>query len=290
MILADLLLLMTAAIWGAAFAVVKGTLNSMPPGLLVAVRYTASTILTALVFRRHLKSLSPADFKRGAFTGVLLALAYLIQTTGLHGTTAGKNAFLTTCYVILVPLISWLLLGKRPGRGTWPAALLMLLGIGLLSLGAKDGGGLNRGDCLTLMCSVFFALHILAIERNQKQTDVYALIVLQFGFCAAAAFIWHYLFEKGSPVSIGSGSLLSLVYLSVFSSTIGMSLQNIGQSMAPSEHAVILLSMESVFGALSGVVFLKERITPVMGLGFAVIFMALVICETAQTGHSQNAT
>ena len=147
-----------------------------------------------------------------------------------------------------------LLFHQKLQKGNLIAAALMLVGIGLLSLDGQ-AGGLNVGDLLTLACGFLFAAHIIAVEQCQKKTNTYALIVLQFAFCG--------------------------LYAAVFSTTIGMSLQNIGQSMAPASHAVILLSLESVFGVLFSCLLLGEKVTPQMGVGFAVIFAALLFSELA---------
>ena len=277
---ADGLLLLTALIWGSAFAVVKNTLDSFPPSAIIAMRYTIATALTAIAFHKHLKGLTRGDIARGALVGVCLCSAYVVQTVGLQYTTAGKNAFLTTVYVLLVPFGCFALFRQRIRRASFVAAGLMLAGIGLLSLDGASGG-LNIGDLLTLVCGVLFAAHIIAVERCQKKTDAYALIVLQFAFTAVYALIFHLLFERGQTLAFNAGSIGGLLYLAVFSTTIAMSLQNIGQSMAPASHAAILLSLESVFGAAFSCLILGETLSARMVLGFAVIFAALMVSELA---------
>ena len=274
--IADGILTLTALIWGTGFVVMKNTLSSVPPAAIIAIRYGIATLLAAVLFRRHLKGIARADVARGALVGLLLALAYIVQTIGLDYTTAGKNAFLTTVYVLLVPFASWLIFRQKLSRSNFIAAGLMLAGIGCLSLDGESGG-LNIGDLLTILCGVFYAAHIMAVERCQRKTNTYALIVLQFAFAAAFAAVYHLLFERGLPMSLHMDTVGSLLYLSVFSTTVAMSLQNIGQSMAPASHASILLSLESVFGALASCIFLGEAVTPRMLLGFAVIFAALVV-------------
>ena len=243
-ILADSLLLLTALIWGCAFAVVKNALDSFPPGAIIAMRYLIAAAITGILFRRHLKELTRGDVARGALVGLLLFGAYIVQTTGLQYTTAGKNAFLTTVYVLLVPFGCALLFHQKLQKSNLIAAVMMLVGIGLLSLDGQ-GGGLNPGDILTLICGFLFAGHIIAVEQCQKKTNTYALIVLQFAFCALYAGLYNRIFERGMPLAFTPGSIGGLLYIAVFSTTIGMSLQNIGQSMAPASHAVILLSLES---------------------------------------------
>lgn len=274
--IADGILTLTAMIWGTGFVVMKNTLSSVPPAAIIAIRYTIAAALTAVLFHKHLKGIARADVARGALVGLLLALAYIVQTIGLAYTTAGKNAFLTTVYVLLVPFASWLIFRQKLSRSNFIAAALMLAGIGCLSLDGESGG-LNIGDLLTILCGVFYAAHIMAVERCQRKTNTYAMIVLQFAFAAAFAAVYHLLFERGLPMSLHMDTVGSLLYLSVFSTTVAMSLQNIGQSMAPASHASILLSLESVFGALASCIFQGEAVTPRMLLGFAVIFAALVV-------------
>ncbi len=285
--IADGILTLTALIWGTGFVVMKNTLSSVPPAAIIAIRYTIAAALTAVLFHKHLKGIARADVARGALVGLLLALAYIVQTIGLAYTTAGKNAFLTTVYVLLVPFASWLIFRQKLSRSNFIAAGLMLAGIGCLSLDGESGG-LNIGDLLTLLCGVFYAAHIMAVERCQRKTNTYALIVLQFAFAAAFAAVYHLLFERGLPMSLHMDTVGSLLYLSVFSTTVAMSLQNIGQSMAPASHASILLSLESVFGALASCIFLGEAVTPRMLLGFAVIFAALLVSEL--TPHEKAKT
>ena len=279
-ILADSLLLLTALIWGCAFAVVKHALDSFPPGAIIAMRYLIAAAITGILFRRHLKKLTRGDVARGALVGLLLFGAYIVQTTGLQYTTAGKNAFLTTVYVLLVPFGCALLFHQKLQKSNLIAAVMMLVGIGLLSLDGQ-GGGLNPGDILTLICGFLFAGHIIAVEQCQKKTNTYALIVLQFAFCALYAGLYNRIFERGMPLAFTPGSIGGLLYIAVFSTTIGMSLQNIGQSMAPASHAVILLSLESVFGVLFSCLLLGEKVTLQMGVGFAIIFAALLVSELA---------
>lgn len=279
-ILADSLLLLTALIWGCAFAVVKNALDSFPPGAIIAMRYLIAAAITGILFRRHLKKLTRGDVARGALVGLLLFGAYIVQTTGLQYTTAGKNAFLTTVYVLLVPFGCALLFHQKLQKSNLIAAVMMLVGIGLLSLDGQ-GGGLNPGDILTLICGFLFAGHIIAVEQCQKKTNTYALIVLQFAFCALYAGLYNRIFERGMPLAFTPGSIGGLLYIAVFSTTIGMSLQNIGQSLAPASHAVILLSLESVFGVLFSCLLLGEKVTLQMGIGFAIIFAALLVSELA---------
>ena len=280
-LLADGILVLTALIWGSGFVVMKNTLDSLPPAAIIALRYTIASAIVCILFRKRLAELTRGDLARGALVGLLLGSAYIVQTIGLSHTTAGKNAFLTTVYVLLVPFGCYALFRQKLAKSNFIAAGMMMLGIGLLSLDGQSGG-LNIGDILTLLSGSLFAAHIIAVDRFQKKTDMYALIVLQFAAAAVVGGVYHLLFERGLPIVFSSGSVGGLLYLSVFSTTIAMSLQNIGQSMAPASHASIILSLESVFGAAFSCLLLGERLTPKMALGFMVIFAALVVSELAK--------
>ncbi|MBQ5903821.1 MAG: DMT family transporter, partial [Alistipes sp.] len=175
-LMADGMLVLTAFIWGTGFVVMKNTVDSVPPGAIIAIRYFIAAALTALMFNKHLRGLTKEDAKRGAIVGALLAGAYIVQTIGLSMTTAGKNAFLTTVYVLLVPFGCFFIFRQKLEKTNFIAAAMMLAGIGCLSLDGESGG-LNLGDLFTLNSGVLIAAHIMAVERSQQKTNTYALNV-----------------------------------------------------------------------------------------------------------------
>ena len=149
-------LILTAAIWGFAFVVVKDSVDTIPPVYMVSIRYTIAAVLLGFVLIPQFKKLNRYYWIHGAVTGLMLALGYITQTIGCKYTTAGKNAFLTTIYVILIPLISWPLNKKRPHFVVFLSAVMALVGIGLLAL-RNEGGvlGFNVGDILALIWGLF---------------------------------------------------------------------------------------------------------------------------------------
>lgn len=169
-------LLLTALIWGFAFVVVKNSLDLIPPIYMLAFRFTIASAALALILFRRLRRITRRDLQSGASLGVFLFAAYALQTIGCQYTTAGKNAFLTTIYVILVPFLHWLINRRRPDRYVIGGALLAMVGIGLLSL--QGEGGIALGDLLTLLCGIFFAVHIVYIDRYTLAQDPAILTVL----------------------------------------------------------------------------------------------------------------
>ena len=272
--IADGLLLAAAIIWGSAFAVVKNALDSVPPSMMIALRFGIAALISGVILRKHLRGLTRGQVLMGLLVGVLTGLAYIVQTIGLQDTTAGKNAFLTTIYVLLVPFGSAVLFHEKLGARRYVAAVLMLLGIGILSLDGESGG-LNRGDVLTLVCGVLYAAQIISVGRCNERMDTYALIVLEFAFAALTGLCWSLATERGMPIQWNMQSIGGILYVAVFSTMLASS-----QKLAPTSHAALLMSLESVFGALSGVIFLGEKLTIRMGLGFLVIFAAVVLSET----------
>ncbi len=281
-VFASLGLLLTAAVWGFAFVVVKDSLDYVGSVYMVAIRFSIAAIGLAIIFCKRLKKIDKKHLLMGGVTGLFLFLAYLVQTIGCSYTTAGKNAFLTTIYVILIPLISWPLYKKRPHWHVFVAAGLSLTGIGLLALGGDDISGINIGDILTLLCGLFFALHILWTEKcNKEGCDTIIITMLQFAFAAFFGWILAPFMDGAFPiVAIQTPKvILSMLYLGLFSSMICFSLQNIGLKYVQSSLASLFLSFESVFGVLFSTIFLHETLTLKMAVGCALIFSAIVIAE-----------
>lgn len=223
--IADGLLLAAAIIWGSAFAVVKNTLDSVPPSMMIALRFGIAALISGVILRKHLRGLTRGQVLMGLLVGVLTGLAYIVQTIGLQDTTAGKNAFLTTIYVLLVPFGSAVLFHEKLGARRYVAAVLMLLGIGILSLDGESGG-LNRGDVLTLVCGVLYAAQIISVGRCNERMDTYALIVLEFAFAALTGLCWSLATERGMPIQWNMQSIGGILYVAVFSTMLASSCQN----------------------------------------------------------------
>ena len=282
-ILASFGLVLTAAIWGFAFVVVKDSLDYVGAVYMIAIRYSMAAIVMGLIFIKKWRMLDARYIRHGLLTGAFLFTAYTTQTIGCDFTTAGKNAFLTTVYVILIPLISWILYKKRPGWYVFVAAILSLTGIGLLALGTGDTAGLNKGDALTLVCGLFYALHIIwTAKYNDQGDDTLFLTLLQFVVCALFGWIFAPVYDGAFPTAAIQNPrvISSMLYLGLLSTMLCFSLQNIGLKYVQSSLASLFLSFESVFGVLFSTLFLHEKLTLRMGIGCVLIFVAVVLAET----------
>ncbi len=276
-------LVLTAAIWGFAFVVVKDSLDYIGAVYMIAIRYSIAALVMGLIFLKKWRLLDARYLRHGLLTGLFLFTAYTSQTIGCDYTTAGKNAFLTTVYVILIPLITWILYKKRPGWYVFVAAILSLTGIGLLALGTGDTAGLNLGDALTLVCGLFYALHIVwTAKYNGQGDDPLFLTLLQFVVCAVLGWLFAPIYDGAFPVAAVQNPRVigSMLYLGLFSTMLCFSLQNIGLKYVQSSLASLFLSFESVFGVLFSTLFLHEHLTIRMVIGCILIFIAVVLAET----------
>jgi drug/metabolite transporter (DMT)-like permease len=281
-ILAGAGLLIATILWGGGFVAVKDSLAIVPPIYMIALRFAAAGLFLSVVFFKNIRKMTRSTLGTGIILSFFLFLAYAFQTVGCVYTTAGKNAFLTTIYVILVPLITWVLVKRRPGIHVLAAALLAVVGIGLLSL--NEDLTINRGDILTLVCGFWYAVHIVFIARfTQKHgEDPITLTILQMVFCSVFAWMFAPFHDGPFPVKAVTElrPVLSLAYLAVFPSGIAFLLQNIGQKHLAPSTAALLLSTESVFGAVFSALFLGETMNTRMILGCALLFLAVVLSET----------
>lgn len=275
-------LLLAAAIWGFAFVVVKDSLDYIGAVWMMAFRFTIAAIALALIYCAKLKNLTRRAWMHGAILGAYLFGAYLFQTIGCGYTTAGKNAFLTTIYVFLVPLFLWILVKKRPSWYVFVCAIMSVVGIGLLALGTGDTGTINVGDVLTLVCGIFYAIHIIFTAKYDYEHDPILLTVLQFLFAALFSWIVAPFIDGAFPLDQVTNPrvIISMLYLGLLSTMVAFVLQNVGLKYLPSALAALLLSFESVFGVLFSTLFLRERITLRMGFGCVLIFLAVLLAQT----------
>lgn len=275
------MLLAAPIIWGSAFVVMKHSLDSFTPLYLLAFRFTAAALILALVFWRSWRRLDRGYLLGGLATGTLLFLAYAFQTFGLEGTTAGKNAFLTAVYCVIVPFLNWAVARKRPDKWNILAAVVCIAGIGLVSL-PGEGGDLTMGlgDALTLVCGLFFAAHIVVVNRCAQDRDIFLLTTLQFAFFALWSWAGALLFREPFPTGLTGGTLLGLAYLVIFASCGALLFQNIGQKYTAPATAAVLLSLEAPFGVLSSILVGEETLNAAMAVGFVLIFLAVLCSET----------
>jgi drug/metabolite transporter (DMT)-like permease len=272
-------LIFVTIIWGFAFVVVKNSLDYVLPLYMMAFRFTIASVVLALLFLPKFKHLDKSTFFHGMILGIFLFAAYAFQTVGLQFTTAGKNAFLTTTYVMMVPFLNWFFHKSKPSWNCVLAAIIALIGIGLLSL--QGDFSMNRGDVLTIICGFFFAVHIIFISRYTQTQDPVLLTILQLAFSALFSWIFAPFTDGHFPLqeTLRTDVIVSMLYLGLFSTLLCFLLQNVCQKYLRASTTSLLLSFESVFGVIFSIIFLKEILTAKMIVGCVLIFFALVLSE-----------
>lgn len=275
---ADLMILLSALLWGGEYVVVKDVLEYLPPNWINAFRFLAASPLMFLFFRKTILKLNRSEVKAGLILGVFLFGGFTLQTIGIQYTTAGKSGFLTSTYVVMVPFLVWILRKKFPGVKSLISALVCTAGISLLSL---DGGlNFNPGDLLTIGAAVCFSGSIIGFDYYAK---IHEPLNLTFVEMLAGGLMSLILALMTEPVPVNlnfSGTeILQLFYLVVLGSLLCHVLSNVAMKWAESSHASILWSLESVFALLFGIVFLQEVINIRMTFGFLLVLAAVVITE-----------
>jgi len=277
---ANLALLATAAIWGSGFVFQKFATEELGSWFIVASRFTIAGIITGLMTRKKWHLIDKDYIIGGLWIGGTVAIGTWLQVAAMVlGTSPGKSAFLTAAYCVMVPFLAWIVMKERPRKNHLAAAVICLIGIGLISL--NGSGGMTLGDGMTLLCSVMFGINLICISKYSRGRDPMLLTMLQIVVCAA--FGWVGLIFEGMPETISMNAAGNILYLAVFSTAAALSFQTFGLKHTNPTVATIVLSLESVFGVLFSVLLYGEAITLRMGIGFAVVFAAVILSELELT-------
>jgi len=273
-------LFLAAFLWGVSFVLMKNVLANVPPLYILALRFCGAALILLPACAGKLKKLDKSYLAGGALMGAALLLSYVFQTYGLQRTTPGKNAFLTSAYCVIAPFLYWAYKRKRPDRYNVAAAFMCLFGIGLISL---DGDlRMGSGDALTLVCGFFFAVHIIVTEKFIDKRDPVALAMLQFAAAGILALLAA-VFSEPLPALTTASDIWSIAFLTLVCTALCLLLQVFGQKYTPPSQAAVIMTLESVFGAISSVLLFREVLTLRLVAGFALTFAAVIISETKLT-------
>ena len=285
---ANILLLLTAAIWGLAFVAQKVGAEHVGAFTYNGIRFALGSIslIPLILFLNKKKGENEKTknndrdslkltVKAGIIAGCALFIATSLQQMGVMGTTAGKAGFITGLYMVIVPILG-LFLKQKVNKSTWLGIVIAIIGLYLLSI--NEDFSISNGDLLVLIGSVGWAVHILLIDNFTKKIDPLKLSSVQFATCSILSLVMAIIFEDINMVGI-SGAMVSILYGGLLSVGVAYTLQVVAQKNAKPSHAAILLSMESVFGALGGAMFLGERIGARGLVGCILIFIAIIISQ-----------
>jgi drug/metabolite transporter (DMT)-like permease len=278
---ANLVLLLTAAIWGAAFVSQNLAMQSMGPFWFVGLRFLIGFLVVLPFAIRENRTASTPLTRSNVIAFCVIGLALLggavTQQIGMQTTTVTNTSFLTGLYVIVVPVLSVIFLRKVPHWIIWPAALMALAGIYYLSGGKLSS--LRVGDFWVIACAVFFGSQVLLVGVLMSNSDrPLALSAIQFLVCGLGATAIAAAIEPVTWTGIMAAGP-EILYTGVVSSGIAYTLQVIGQRWTTAPQAAIFLAGESLFGALFGSLMLGERMTSIGYIGCGLIFAAMILVE-----------
>lgn len=287
-IIGPALILSCTLIWGTAFLFQKTGVEHYGPFALTCYRnILAGMFLLAVVLVRD-RFMTVARSPRrehlgGTISGVVLFLAMVAQQLGIEHTTPGISAFLTANYILLVPLFAWTIGKGRPGPAVWGGVALAISGTYLISAFGGNGLGIGRGELWTLLCAVLFAIQIMVVDTYAPHCDVIRFSMVQTfvaGLCAAPFML---LPSESSRLTLEhfAAGWFSLFYVGIMSSGIAYTLQNLGQARTKASVAAILMSFESVVGAVSGWLVLGDAFTGPQIAGCALVFSAVALSQLA---------
>src|SRR5699024_144539 len=282
-------LLVVAIVWGSGFVASAMALDYFTPYQILSLRFTLAFIGSLVIYGRNLRTVEFKEIKKGIVIGVFLFLAFLFQTVGLQYTTASKNAFLTAVNIVIVPFLSWIILKYKTPKKVYVGALITLVGIGFLSFDGSGLGlnGLNRGDILTLICAVFFALQIFYTDFYVKDTEPGVIMVAQMGMASLLSWI-TILFNSQTNFNISIESILPILYLGLVSTLVAYGLQTWAQKFVESAQSAVILATEAFFGMAASAIILDEYITKNMLIGALLIFIGIITVEVKPRKTKQS--
>lgn len=281
--LSPFILLSAVLIWGYSYIVTKNILNVTSPLVLTSVAYVYSGIagIPVLVTRRRFFK-QKGIWTQSIVLGIVLYASRLVQVFGCQYTTAGKNAFITSTYVVIVPVLGWILLKQKLLAKNILYAVLTLAGIGIIALN-DNFTDVNIGDLMTFVASIGFGIHIIYNGKYVEKNDPMLLGVLQLEVAAVISFVLLLVTNAQLPSNFFSLDLqLPFLYNGVLGTMIGFLLQSFGQRYLEPNRAALILSLESVSGAVFSAALLGEKYGPRLLVGCAIVLATNILTNMNQ--------
>lgn len=285
-LLKPLLLLLAAMVWGVAFVAQKNGADSVGPFALLAARsFIGGVALLPLILILGKKAPQPAEninskkplYIGGTLCGVILFAASAFQQIGItEGTDAGKAGFITALYIVLVPIFG-IFLGNKTNIKIWISVALSVIGLYLLCVTASLK--IQLSDLLLLVCALIFTMHILVIDRFSPKVECIKMSCIQFFVCGILAVIFMLIVGEKNTIHGMLSAYIPILYLGLMSSAVGYTFQIIGQRGTNPTLASILMSLESVFAVLAGVIIDGEVLTLREGIGCVIMFCAIILAQ-----------
>jgi drug/metabolite transporter (DMT)-like permease len=280
---ANTMLLVIAAIWGLAFVFQKTAMNHIGPFTFLAMRSVIAALILAPLayFYEHARTAaSPASsfWVIAVMGGLSFFLGGILQQIGLVTATVTNTGFLTGLYVVITPLLMWLVLSRPPVRVVWIAVVLAFVGTWLL--GGGTIGGFSTGDWLVVASSLFWATHMLVIDHSGRHARPIGFTAIQFAVVAVISGAGALVYETTTIATLLAAAP-EIAYVGILSSALTFTLLAIAMRHTPAAEATIIVSTETVFAAIAGIILLGEQLAWIGWCGAALMFSATLIVQLA---------
>jgi len=278
-IFASVALVGVTAVWGYTFLVVQDAISRMPVMDFLAWRFLVASVVMIALRPTCLRTVTRLELLRGIGLGIVLGLGYITQTYGLRYTSAAISGFITGMFVVLTPVISWILLRRKTNRSTWMVVVLATVGLALLSL---NGWSVGIGELLTLGCALFFAIHIVGLGEWSSQYKTYNFALLQIGTVAIISLIAAT--HEGITVPPDPGVWEAVVITGLLATAVAFFIQTWAQSLISATRAAVIMTMEPVFAGLFAVVVGGNQLT-LRTIGGAACILAAMFIINLKSGR-----
>lgn len=274
----DLILLFTAVIWGFTFVAQRQGMQYIGPFTFIALRFLLGVLfLVCFILVRHNKrfwKITRKEFFMGCIVGLVLFAGTAFQQVGIIHTTATKSGFITGLYVVLVPVLGFLIWEQKISRWSLIGSIIAFTGLYFLSV--PSDLKLNYGDVLTFIGAIFWTFHVLLIARYSPRMNSLKLALIQFSLSAVLSVVIALLYEN-IEVSAFYPSAIPILYSGLISTGVAFTLQVVGQKKSPPTHAAIIMSLEAVFAAIGGWLILNEGFSTRVVVGCSLMLFGMLI-------------
>jgi drug/metabolite transporter (DMT)-like permease len=262
------------AVWGGTFLIVQKSISRMPVMDFLAMRFSLAALVMLIIRPTCLRHLTWKGTGRAVLVGIALALGYISQTFGLLYASAAVSGFITGMYVVLTPVIGWIILRNKTSFVTWSGVALATVGLGLISL---RGWSIGPGELLTLACAFFYAIHIIGLGEWSSQHEIYSFSLMQV---ATVAIISLGVSAPGGimlPPDLGVWIAVGIT--AILATALAFLVQTWAQSLVSPVRAAVVMTMEPVFAGVFGVFIGGNQLTPQIIAGATCVLAAMLIVQ-----------
>lgn len=278
---ADVLLLIITVVWGSSFPLMKMVLSYLPPFGYLAIRFLLAALILVAIFHKKFIHFGKRTLLYGSVLGLLMFAGMSLQVFGLFTTTASNSGFITGLNVVMVPVISAVLLKKKPDKASTIGVVIAFIGLFFLT------GGLNFkfniGDLLTFLCSICWAFQIIFIDRFTEKEEASLLAIMQVGFTGVVSLICWGIFDS-TPAVFNSTSIMILLVTAILGTALAFGGQTIAQKDTTPTHTALIFAAEPVFAAVFAMIIPNvqgktEMLGITSAIGCVLILAGMLIAE-----------